>query len=54
MATMFPDLGNSELNEWRRSKKIQSDCEVTLYKAFNNNKFILSTLITGQNRELHL
>ena len=54
MATMFPDLGNSELNEWRQSKKIQSDCEVTLYKAFNNNKFILSTLITGQNRELHL
>ena len=54
MATMFPDLSNSELNEWRRSNKIQSDFEVTLYKAFNHNKFILSTLITGQNRELHL
>ena len=54
MATMYPDLSNSELNEWWRSKKIQSDCEATYYKAFKHKKFILSTLITGQNRELHL
>jgi hypothetical protein len=49
MATMYPDLSDSELNERRLSKKIQSDCEVILYRAFKHNKFILSALITGQN-----
>jgi len=34
MAIMYPDLSNTELNEWRHLKIIQSDAEVKLYKAF--------------------